>query len=953
MSYAPLHVHTDASPDGAGTVQSLVTEASRLGFKHLAMTDHGTLANAVAFWSACKDSDITPILGMEGYLLYGGKRHHITLLSLNEAGFNNLIQLDTDSHAHAFAGGFPLITMENLSRLNQGIVALTGCASSATYLENVEEAEQYAGDLVDIFTRDRVFAEVMFLGSHNTYTRPLAFNKRFDIDFVITNDTHYPCRHQFHAHQAITKARKGYTYDSQHLWLKSAAEITYEGLKCVPGATIELGLANTLDVAAMVEPWDMRAEPSLPSRMDVEDILRYTLTEAFKKDVAVKGERSVRRARLQAEWEVLKSRKFLDYIYILWDIVSWSKGRGIYVGPGRGSGGGSYTLYLLGITGVDPIEYGLIFERFINPSRSDYPDVDVDFETDRRQEVMNYASEKWGTVPIATYSCYSHKSAIHDIARVLSIPKDLETPAADSSADSEAFEEFINDKPDALATYNTMLGQIRHRGKHAAGVIIANRPVPIERSGDELVAAWAEGMNTKDLSKVGIVKYDILGLTALSQLKRMKELSGVSFPDEDYSDDSVFNLFNAGDVAGIFQWSGSDGIRELTKRIAPKNFFDLTTCNALYRPGALDAGTAENYPEYMKKPRLLEPRIDKILEKTYGVICYQEQVMEIVATVMGGDLGQADLARRLISKSDIGNPKWEADIAKLNISFTEEGERNGFDGRLLDLLWNEVYTHSRYSYNLSHATAYTMISYQMAWYKVYARPEFTAAVLQYDKANAQTYMLDAIENGVAIAMPHVNSSTREYNLKRTPFGDVIYIPLSDISYLGQKAVDFILEERETNGPFVSYANFDNRIPKKVCNNRARQMLERIGAFAGLAGTPRDAIRDYETIPIKDVYENQLEVLGYVVPTPELYRKIKSLAKKPAPKGKTRFAGFIQSLKKKKSLHGEYVVYNLSPEGSFWVRGEANPKLKPGVFVSGTKNKFGSSTDVKRYRFSGE
>lgn len=953
MSYAPLHVHSDASPDGAGTVASLVAEAVRIGCTSLALTDHGTLANAVAFWSACTDAGIKPILGMEAYLAYEGSRHHVTILSMDEGGFNNLVSLDTDAHVNNWDGGYPLVTMDSLYRFRGGLVALSGCVSSALYKGEMEDAAQYAGKLTEALGSSNVFLEMMFLGSQDTWTRPWGVANRLHLPYVITNDTHYPCQHQFPAHQCITEARRGFTYDSKHLWLKSREEIENEGHLVCGASIVEAGLDNSLCIADRAQTWNMKAPPTLPHTPEAEDRLVEYIRASLIREVTLKKGKTLRLERVRYELRILKEKGFLDYIYILWDIVSWAKANEIRVGPGRGSGGGSYLLYLLGVTEVDPLEYDLMFERFINPSRADYPDVDVDFESDRRQEVMNYASEKWGTVPIATYSAYGHKSAVHDIARVLHIPKDLEIPASEAGVDSEVFEEFIGSHTDAAITYQTMLGQIRHRGKHAAGVIIANRPVPIERAGDELVAAWAEGMNTKDLSKVGIVKFDLLGLTALSQLKRMEKLTGSYFSERwnTYNDPVVYEeIFCRGDVSGVFQWSGSEGIRDLTVRIAPRNFYDLTTCNALYRPGALDAGTAEHYPEFMKEPRLLHPRIDPLLSKTYGVICYQEQVMAIVAEVMGGDLAQADIVRRLISKAAVGDAKWEKEVTELRANFVAQGTLNGFPSALVNQLWHEIYTHSGYSYNLAHATTYTMISYQMAWYKAYRRPAFTTAVLQYDKANAQTYIIDAIEHGLAIEMPNVEYSTNDYELK----GDSIYLPLSDIAFLGEKAIEFILADREANGPYGTYEEFAKRVPKKLCNNRTKGMMERIGAFKDLKGLAEAAIDKYADLPLKGVYETQLEILGYVIPTESLVKKMEVLRnRKVLKKGYLRYAGFISGVKQKESSHGKYSVFTLSPQGSFWMR-DPYEWLKVGVFVAGSKSTFGHSNDVKRYNLdSGE
>lgn len=944
--YAPLHVHSDASPDGAGTIASLVAEAVRIGCPALALTDHGTLANAVAFWSACTDAGIKPILGMEAYLAYQGARHHVTILSLNEGGFNNLVYLDTDAHTNHYDGGYPMVTLDSLYIYRKGLYVLSGCASSALYKGDEADAAQYVGSLMEAVGRDNLSMEMMFVGTQDTWSRPYYLAGKLRIPYVITNDTHYPCQHQFPAHQVITEARRGFTYDSKHLWLKSRDEIMEEGSVYTGDPTLNQGLDQSLRIAEMAETWNMKAPPTLPHTPEAEERLVEYIRSSLIREVTLKKGKELRLERVRYELRILKEKGFLDYIYILWDIVAWAKSSGIRVGPGRGSGGGSYVLFLLGVTEVDPLEYDLMFERFINPSRADYPDVDVDFESDRRQEVMNYAADKWGTVPIATYSSYSHKSAVHDIARVLHIPKDLEIPAAEAGIDSEVFEEFLGEHKDASITYQTMLGQIRHRGKHAAGVIIANRPIPIERAGDELVAAWAEGMNTKDLSKVGIVKFDLLGLTALSQLKRMEELTGVKFNGH-YDDRLIFALFCKGDTSGIFQWSGSEGIRDLTVRIAPRNFYDLTTCNALYRPGALDAGTAENYPHYMKEPRKLHPRIDPLLEKTYGVVCYQEQVMAIVAEVMGGDLAQADIVRRLVSKAAVGDLKWEAEIEDLMARFLVQGLEQGFNGDLLSKLWHEIYTHSGYSYNLAHATTYTMISYQMAWYKRYYRPAFTTAVLQYDKANAQTYIIDAIQSGIRIEMPNIEYSSDEYELEEFHGEQVIYLPLSDVSFLGEKAIDYIIRDRKENGGFGSYEEFGKRIPKKLCNNRTKGMLERIGAFKDLTGEASSIIDKYEDLPLKGEYDTQLEILGYVIPTSDLIKKMDVLRNREVKRGYLRYAGFISGIQQKKSIHGPYSVFTLSPQGSFWMR-EPRTWMKVGVFVSGSKSKFGHSNDVKRY-----
>jgi DNA polymerase-3 subunit alpha len=943
MNYTPLHVHTDASSDGLGTVEALVNEAKRIGCTSLACTDHGTLANAVAFWTLCNEKEIKPILGMEAYLSYEGTRHHLTLLSLNEDGFNNLIHLSSHAHAHGWAGGYPLMTLDDIQKWKGGLQVLTGCASSAIHKGSFEDGLIFTGHLVDIMGRDHVSAELMFVGTHNIWSRPLEIAAKLKIHTAVTNDSHYPCQHQFEAHQVMTTARKGFTYDSRQLWLKSADEILFEGGKFLDRQTIIDGLNHTQTVARAVEPWNMKAPPTLPKIDKVEEILGAMLRTALKQDIAQKGQRKLRIERLQYEFHIFNEKKFFDYIYILHDIVSWAKAQGIYVGPGRGSGGGSYVLYLLGITTVDPLEYDLLFERFINPSRSDYPDVDMDFESDRRGEVVEYAHNKWDAIPIANYNTYSHKSVIHDIARVLKIPKTVEIPAADSEFGGEAFNDFTGFHEDALGAYDSMMGQIRHRGKHAGGVIITDRPVPLERAGDELVVAWAEGINSKDLSKVGIVKYDILGLTALSQLKMMVNLTGQPLPDT-FDDPEVYDLFQRGDVAGIFQWAGSDGIRQLTIRIQPKNFHDLATINALYRPGALDAGTAEKYPDYMANPRKLHPRLDRLLEETYGVICYQEQMIAVFSELTGQSYAQADDARRIIVKSKIGDRLWEADVQKLHDFFVMASVKNNFDRAFVDTMWDELFKHSRYSFNKAHAVGYTIISYQMAWFKVHYRPAFTTAMLQYDRGDAQTYIFDAVESGLSISTPHINVSDFGYVLQ----GDTIYIPLNDVSHLGEKAAQYIIDDRQQHGPYVSYEDFNKRIPKKLCNSRVRVFLQNIGAFEGLAGDPASAIPTYASLPVLGPFEAQLEALGYVIPTDKLLKAMKRIRATKRMVREEPFVGFVTSTKDKMSAHGAFKVFYLSPFGSFWLRGHMYGVQK-GSFVSGIKNRYGHATKLKIHK----
>jgi len=924
MKFVHLHNHTDVSSDGLGTVENLVKTAKDIGFTSLAITDHGSLGNAISFWSSCKNNEIKPIFGYEAYFLYLGKRYHLTLLAENKNGFENLLNINNASHRN-FVSGYPLTTLDILEQYKQNIICLTGCPASAIY----EYGTTFVYDIYSILGKENVFVELMFVDD-DSYKKPFEVAQKMKLDYVITNDSHFACSNHVKSHQVMTKVRKGYTYNDDQLWLKTPEEIYVYGMKYLDEKIILNGMDKTIEIAERVETWDFADKPTLPYIEGSKTIIINKIQNAFTEDTKERIEEDVlvRKERIEHELKIVEERNLIDYFYILLDIINYAKDNNIMVGIGRGSGAGSYLLYLLGITGIDPIENGLFFERFLNPERSDYPDVDCDFETEGRDKILEYAKNKWGAFPIATWSRYSHKSLIHDKARILNIPYDIETPAADYGDNSPEFQKFCDYNPVAKITYDAMIGQIRHRGKHAAGIIITNKKVPLENNNGDLIAVWTEGEN-RELSKVGIVKYDLLGITGLSQLKMMIELSGVAPPNKPGNDPKILDLFRTGNVNGIFQWSGSEGIRQLTIDIKPKTFEDLVVINALYRPGALGSGALE-YPKYIKKPRKLEPRLDEILKNTNGVICFQEQMMQIFAEVVGCSFGAADIARRVIVKSK--HPK-ENEVKTLEVRFKENGIKRNFDQKLLDQLWDEIIGFSRYGFVKAHSACYTFLAYQMAFYKVYYPGVFYTAMLAFDEANRQTYIIEAIENGIRIEMPEINTSGLRHNYK----DGKIYLPLSDIKFFGENNLIKLLEIRK-EGEFTSYEDVAKRIPKRILNKRVKELMERIGVFRNLAGEPTDLIEDYYEIEVKTILTDQMECLGYVIPDKKILRLIKNA------KQNGYIVGFITEKTDKVSNYGAYRSFRLSPNGSFWLR-ENYDKLTEGDFVCVKVNKFNKATEV--------
>ena len=932
--YVPLHLHTNFSKDGLGTIPALFEYAKKVGFDALAMTDHGTLAGAVQFWSAANDAGIKPIFGTEAYLEWAGKRGHLTVLSYNHAGFDNLIKLNNLAHEN-MQRGFPVTTMEMLESCNEGLLVLTGCSASPLYFGGEAESIVFAGTLFDIFGRDRMFAEVMGVIAEDNVTRPKMIAKRLGIKTVVTTDSHFVTRDQANAHVIMSQCRAGYDYNSGELFLKTPGELLQTSfLKSFSSEQEILSyMNNTMDVGEMVEAIDLSSPPTLPKAdvivingvsSKIIDIAR----DALKK---YNGSGGVE--RFDREVEVIEKLGLVDYFTILYDLVLFCKNNGIKVGPGRGSGGGSFFLYLLGITDVDPIVHGLLFERFLSLSRKDMADFDLDIEASRRAEVSEYASSRGAALPIANFATYSNASLVRDLGRIFRLPKEIVEEAADSDFPSDKFFTYCSNgmtrfkEEDARVAYNSMLGQIRHKGKHAGGVVVCTRPVPIEGG----VVSWTEGVN-RELSKVGLVKYDILGVTALSMLAEMETMTGVVPGNPwDADSDKVFDMFCEGDIAGIFQFSGSDGIMRLTKMVQPRSLADLSAINALYRPGPLDSGMAWTYPDAKASPRLIHPAVDKILQESYGVIIYQEQVMQVVSAITGGNLEDADNIRKIISKGKVGDVKWQAKMRDLEAHFKMEGEKR-FPKEVVEKLWGEIVTFGRYGFNKSHSTAYSLLAYRMAWFKVYYPGAFFTALLNNDQEKAESWLYDAARHGIQVVQPHINYSGVLWVFDAV--GNVIFAPLSLVKYFGENGALKLVDYRKRNGEFISFEDVA-KVPKNILNKRAKKLLYYAEGFRGLIGDPAVLIEDFVNLPVLSTYDAQKESIGFILPSDRI---LKFFEKEVAD---GRICGFVRDIEKRNKGRGDYFVVTLSPSGVFWSKEPGVARLVEGDLVSARMGKSGA------------
>lgn len=923
-----LHLHTEASRDGLGTIERLVAAAAQKGIDTLAVTDHGSLAAAITFTKTCHEYGIRPLIGYEAYVTLPGdqERYHLTLLADGNTGFNTLVHLNNLGQGgdDAKRPSFPLFA---LKEHHDGLVVLTGCPASPFQALPWGDAKDLAMQ-VKGWLGANFMAEVMLVAQANPpWERAAKLAKDLHLAPVLTNDAHFPYAEDAPVHKILSKFRMGFEYESANLFLASADELRQRALAIAPNyrGLIEAGIKNANALGDRLATVQFDATPKLPHIPNADsELWSMTLGKLVDLQHEFPGAFGVDyEKRLSEELAIIKDMGFSSYFLILADIVRYARSVDCRVGPGRGSGAGSLAVFLLGITEIDPIQYGLSFDRFLNRKRKEMPDIDTDFEAERRDLVIEYAKTRWGAIPVATYSRWTYKSLIHDLCRLWRIPRDVDDAAADAGPDSAEFDRLMTRAPGMREAFEAMSDQIRHIGQHAAGVVIvdATMPVPLERTASgSLVAGWVEGEH-RELTVAGIVKFDLLGLTALSVLRRLEEKYDKRAP-EPVDNAPEFELFRRGDLLGIFQFAGSQGILEFTKKVAPVNFNDLVAINALYRPGALDSGAAQHYPEWKHKPRKFGyPLVDEILAETFGVICFQEQFMEIFAALQGapkGDLSDADLARKVLSKARPGQLEWEEKYAKLHAEFQDGCAANGIDDKTTHALWEEINAHTRYSFNKSHSVAYSHVAWEMAWWKYHYPVDFYAATLTVDTANWQNVLFDVVARGIEVVPPHVNESTNEF----VSDGHRIYLPLSVVKFLGEAGQRVIMTER----PFKDAQDFMDRIPKRSCNGRARLGLFELGAFAHLTGNDPVTL-DVKTLPWPSAKERQEEYMGLFLPDVTF---LKAIADAEAQGYK---AGLVSEVEDRESRFGAYTVYKFLPQGAFWQRG--GTKLKIGQEVKMT------------------
>lgn len=871
--FVHLHGHTQYSLlDGACLLEELIKLAQAYNMPALAITDHGNMFGAMEFYLFCKKMQVKPIIGCECYLApvsrFEKSSHgiqdsafHLILLAKNNTGYHNLMKLVSTS----FLEGFyykPRIDKEILAQHSEGVIGLSSCLkgelSHLILSGQLSDAYKAASQYSDILGKGNFYLEMMDHGLPDQLKANKALiqmGKDLGLPVVATNDFHYLQKKHAYAHEALLCIQTQTTLDdpnrmrfkTDEFYFKTAEEMS-NLFKDVPEA-----ITNTMEIADKCNVELDLNQLYLPvfrppDEKTKEEFLRELINQGLKKKYP-NPENGVMQ-RLEYELKVIEQSNFVSYFLIVWDFIRYAKEKGIPVGPGRGSAAGSVASYCLGITDLDPLKYNLLFERFLNPDRVTMPDIDIDFCYERRDEVIDYVVSKYGKENVAqiiTFGTMSAKAVIRDVARVMGfsyteadriaklIPNDLNIKLSRAlEQEPELMEMYKSDKrvTKLIDTAFVLEGLTRHASTHAAGVVISPKPLvnylPLFKIGDGPITT---GYPMGALERIGLLKMDFLGLRTLTVInettkiiKRTRDLD-IDIENIPADDKKTFQLLSNAKSIGVFQLE-SRGMRDLLKKLKPTTFEDIIALLALFRPGPIGSGMVDDFIKRKHghtRVKYDHPLLEQILKPTYGIILYQEQVIQIVNKVAGFSLSQADILRRAISK------KAPEVIQKQRKLFVEGCVKNGIPINIADKIFSHIEYFSGYGFNRSHSAAYAMISYRTAYLKANFHIEFTAALLTSERDNTDKVVLyiDGAKNmGIEILPPDANESYSHF----TVVGNSIRFGLTAIKNVGQLAVDSIVEARKKHGKFKTLYDFCEHVNLRLVNRKVIESLIKCGAF---------------------------------------------------------------------------------------------------------------------------
>ena len=896
--FVHLHIHSEFSLlDGANRIKDLPVRAKELGMDSIAITDHGVMFGAIDFYKTCKKEGVKPIIGCEVYVAPRSRTdkqpgidnhyYHLILLAKNNEGYKNLSKLVSLS----FVDGYyykPRIDREILEKYHEGLICLSAClageVNQALLSGQNEKAEQVA------LWHKKVFGDDYYIEIQNNGIKEqvlanqklVQLARKLDIPLVATNDAHYLKREDAYNHEVLLCIQTGkrmsdedrMKFDTDELYVKSPEEMA-EYFKAFPDA-----IENTVKIAEQCNVEFEFGHTILPN-YDVPpeypthyDFLKELCDKGLKKRY---GENLSEEIQKRAEYElsIIKKMGYVDYYLIVWDFIHYAKTNGIPVGPGRGSGAGSILAYAIEITDIDPIKYGLLFERFLNPERISMPDFDVDFSDERRQEVIDYVARKYGhdhVSQIITFGTMAAKMVIRDVARVLDYPY-AEADALAKMIPNEihiTIKKALEQNKELKDRYDTdeqtrkildiamgLEGMPRQASTHACGVVITKDPV------DTYVPLYVRDgqINTQyimtTLEELGLLKMDFLGLRNLTVIQNtidmVKENHGIDVEfDQDMSDPKVYKLWQDGNTSGIFQFE-SQGMTNFMKELKPDCLEDLIAGVSLYRPGPMD-----QIPRYIRGKQnpghneYTHPRLEPILNVTYGCMVYQEQVMQIVRDLAGYSLGRADLVRRAMGKKKLDVMAKEREVF-IHGQVDENGNievpgcvRNGIDEVSANKIFDEMAEFAKYAFNKSHAACYAVVSYRTAYLKAYYPAEFMAATLNSYLGNldkAPQYIDECKRLGIQILKPDINKSFEKFTVEdgKIRFG------LGAIKNVGTIPVENIVKERKEKGEYKSFTDFCERVSELQVNKKCVESLIKAGAFQEFEQTRATLLASFEAI----------------------------------------------------------------------------------------------------------
>ena len=893
MEFVPLHNHSDYSLlDGASQLPRMVERAKELGIRALALTDHGVMYGAIELLKLCNAANIKPIIGNEMYVINGSiddpqpkkeRRYHLVVLAKNATGYKNLVKLTTISHLRGMRGrgifSRACVDKELLYKYREGLIVSTACLGGeipqAILKGRLDVARDVASWYKDTFGND-FYLEIQDHGSNEDRIVNVEISnisKELGIEVLATNDAHYLTKNDVEAHDALLCVLTGKLIsDEKRLrytgteYIKSQEEMQKLFVDHLEDNFIHQAIANTVKVSEKVEEYNILGSYQMPCFPIPEGHTPLSfLTEVSKegllerlnlKDISFADTAYIE--RLEYEIDIISQMGFPTYFLVVWDYIKFAREKGIPVGPGRGSAAGSLVAYALSITNIDPVKNGLLFERFLNPERKSLPDIDTDFCIERRGEVIDYVTSRYGEEKVAqiiTFNRMTSKAVLKDVARVLDIPygeadrlaklipvvrgkpTKLNVMISEDSPSKEFRDKYKNDAK--VSKWVDMAIRIEGTNKtfgvHAAGVVIAATPldelVPLQRNNEgQIITQYF----MEDVESMGLLKMDFLGLKNLTMIDKTIELIKSSsgntldpdtFPEED---DKTYELLSRGDLEGIFQLESS-GMRQIVRDLRPSSLEDISSILALYRPGPLDAGLIPKFINRKHGREIIDfahNSLEPILKETYGIMVYQEQIMKIAQDLAGYSLGQADLLRRAMGKKKV------SEMEKHRVIFTEGAVSKGVNSNVADKLFDQMVLFAEYCFNKSHSTAYGAVTYQTAYLKAHYPVAYMASLLTVNSGSTdkiQRYISNCNSMGIEVMPPNVNASGIDF----TPLDDKILFGLSAVKNLGEGAIRALIYSRESEGHFNSLADICDRIPSGSLNRRALEALIHCGALDSL------------------------------------------------------------------------------------------------------------------------